>query len=362
MPSKKKTLPANACWGITISPFPKDLEQALTKQYNSQKSIKWWAGVVENNGENGIIHCHLGVVYTTRVTREAVMKTIWKHCLACHAGTIGKLTKAGIEIKVWYNDDWVTNYPQGREIGHAVSTLPTDLDYLPKGDESMKRPEKTRQTHPSLHDKILAFWDRDMGKDSTPCDKEDVNMYLKYLQFQSLEIGVIDNYKYNGRVIEMYNFICYSKGKCLLTKVKTSTSVPEVMNSQGVGSWEVGDNQDAPTSYEETNPKNSENEVGTSQKSAPPLPKVYKEITHMVSQNCRDPRCLCAQKLQYNICNKIDNIYEGCCQDCVERSHGTFVKKYRDFNVKRILRGGSSCENLRWMMPLHSTPVVSSNS
>ena len=301
--------PTSACWALTISPFPKELETTLCAQYNKQKSIKWWSGVVEDNGDSGIIHCHLALAYKTRVTREAVMKTLWKECLKTEMCTLGKITKKGIKLKPWYNDNWIDSYPQGREIGHPVASLPKDLDYLPKDDDSFKRPETNRTNTPSLHDKILAFWLRDMG-DSQPLDREDVNNYLRYLQFQTLEIGVIDRYKYNGRVEEMFQFIKYNNAPSLLDALKTrlhhprgkkatptvKTTVTTVEPTTKVAGWEVTYNQDSVTSSPDNNKKNS-------------------GVGWPISCKCPDPDG-CVWCIEDSAQKGSHDIYENTCKYC----------------------------------------------
>lgn len=214
----------SACWAITISPFNFDLEVDIEDWLKNSTGVKYWSGVVEDNGESGIRHAHLAVAFTSPRFYQSVHKSFMKHVKACEDFACGKLTRSGVKVKVWYNDDWVKSYPQGEMIG--MSVLPDDLDYLPKGDTSFVKPPIKR-----WHDVVLDLWDTHIGVDAVPKNKEDVSKFLSYIMYQTREIAVIERFKYNGRVVEIFEFLCKRHAPPLLDKVEVEriTTIKEVI-------------------------------------------------------------------------------------------------------------------------------------
>ena len=214
----------SACWAITISPFNFDLEVDIEDWLKNSTGVKYWSGVVEDNGDSGIRHAHLAVAFTSPRFYQSVHKSFMKHVKACDDFISGKLSRAGVKVKVWYNDDWVKSYPNGEHLGMAE--LPNDLDYLPKGDKSFVKPPIKR-----WHDVVLDLWDTHLGADAVPKNKEDVSKFLSYIMYQSREIGVIERYKYNGRVVEIFEFLLHRSAPPVLAKVEVEriTTIKEVI-------------------------------------------------------------------------------------------------------------------------------------
>lgn len=193
----------SACWALTLSPFNDSTWAILESELDQYKSLIYWSGCVETNGDSGIMHAHLSVAYNHRVPRFTLKKWLTKKLQLCPDFISEKLTWKGICIKPWYSRAWVEDYPDGEKIGHKK--MPDELDFLEKGDESFKR-DLSRASNPSWHDKVAALWDRDFpGK--IPRTEESVAEFLNYLQYQSREIGVVARRLYKGRVREMFEFL-----------------------------------------------------------------------------------------------------------------------------------------------------------
>lgn len=206
----------SACWALTVSPFNDCTRAILESELDQYKSLIYWSGCVETNGDSGIMHAHLSIAYKHRVPRNTPKKWLNKKLQLCPDFQNEKLTWKGICLKPWYSRAWVDDYPDGEKIGHTK--MPDDLDFLEKGDESFKR-DLSRDSNPQWHDKVAEFWDRDFPG-CVPQYKKDVTAFLNYLQYQSREIGVVQRRFFKGRVEEMFEFLVARAAPDIRAKVQ----------------------------------------------------------------------------------------------------------------------------------------------
>ena len=106
----------SACWALTLSPFNDSTWAILESELDKYKSLIYWSGCVETNGDSGIMHAHLSIAYNHRVPRFTLKKWLNKKLQLCPDFINEKLTWNGICLKPWYSRAWVEDYPDGEKI------------------------------------------------------------------------------------------------------------------------------------------------------------------------------------------------------------------------------------------------------
>lgn len=204
------------CHALTISPCDKELQNDITTWCN-QKGMRWWSGCAEVNGKSGIRHVHLALGFTSARFRQSVHKSIMKFVKDSTLGVTGQLTLKGIALKPWYNDDWATKYAKGEWFGNDPATLPDDMQYLKKDECDFKK-KIVR-----WHDVVCDLWDEHLGDDKVPQSHDDVKTFFSHIMYVTREIGVIERYKYQGRVVEIFEMLTKRNAPNLLASVNVNT-------------------------------------------------------------------------------------------------------------------------------------------
>lgn len=206
--------PISKTWALTVSPCSIELETALNEYCFTSEICKWHKGCAEINGDSNIRHIHLASYWSVARSYGSVHKSFKKLLMESDDWISGKLSLKGVKLKVWYNMGWV-DYPVGNTFG-SIEDCPDLTDIFPeKGDTSFVKPKPV-----TWHDKVVALWDEHYGEDVRPVDNTDVKKFLSYIMYVTREIGVIERYKYNGRVVEIYEMLTMRNDLHLKAEVK----------------------------------------------------------------------------------------------------------------------------------------------
>lgn len=179
-------------WAITVRPLTRDDVTFLVEKLNKHPGIQgWWGHEEMVNGDESSRHVHLAVIYPKEVLKFTVSKWLKKTLAHTESWSSEKLQwKAGVAIKVWYNDVWLQAYMDGEQLDSKYE-IPDEIEYPAKDDTRAILP--TRQKKPAVPDRVVARWEELYN--APPQSIFQVKKFIRWMMYTEKSIGFMNKHK-----------------------------------------------------------------------------------------------------------------------------------------------------------------------
>lgn len=190
--------PTYRTWAITVRPLTRDDVTYLVEKLNKHPGIEgWWGHEEIVDGDESSRHIHLALIYPKEVLKFTVSKWLKKTLAHTETWSSEKLQwKAGVCIKVWYDNVWIKAYMDGNQLDSKY-----DLDeetmkrieeaYPDKDDDRAVKP--TRERKPQVPDRVVNRWHELYN--NPPQDIFHVQKFIRWMMYTEKSIGFLSKHK-----------------------------------------------------------------------------------------------------------------------------------------------------------------------
>lgn len=185
-------------WAVTVRPLTREDVTYLVEKLNKHPGIEgWWGHEEMVDGDESSRHIHLALKYPKGVLKYTVSKWLKKTLAHTETWASEKLQwKAGVCVKVWYNNVWIEAYMDGEQLNSKY-----ELD-----EETMKRIEKaypdkddaravkpTREKKPQVPDRVVSRWNELYN--NKPQSTFQIRDFIRWMMYTEKSIGFLNKHK-----------------------------------------------------------------------------------------------------------------------------------------------------------------------
>lgn len=198
-------------WAITVRPVTPEDVTYLVEKLNKHPGIQgWWGHQEVVNGDESSRHVHLAIMYPKEVLKFTVTKWLKKTLEHTETWSSGKLQwKAGVCVKIWYDDVWVNAYMDGDQLNSRYTLDDEVIEkinkaYPQKDDTRAVKP--TRDRKPQVPDRVVARWHELYPV--PPQNSKQIFQFIRYMMYNEKSIGFLDKRKINETGEHVWRMLC----------------------------------------------------------------------------------------------------------------------------------------------------------